>query len=83
MNQESFEKRIEELNKLVAASKRIVFFSGAGVSTESGIPDFRSGKYGIAVPADQIDPQAQAFIFFMVPVFCRCRGDDLADPFIE
>lgn len=42
MNQESFEKRIEELNKLVAASKRIVFFSGAGVSTESGIPDFRS-----------------------------------------
>lgn len=31
-----------ELKKLVDGSKRIVFFGGAGVSTESGIPDFRS-----------------------------------------
>jgi NAD-dependent deacetylase len=32
----------EELQKLVDRSRRIVFFGGAGVSTESGIPDFRS-----------------------------------------
>ena len=32
----------EALEKLIAKSKRIVFFGGAGVSTESGIPDFRS-----------------------------------------
>jgi NAD-dependent deacetylase len=32
----------DELRKIVAASRRIVFFGGAGVSTESGIPDFRS-----------------------------------------
>lgn len=31
-----------ELEKLIAESQRIVFFGGAGVSTESGIPDFRS-----------------------------------------
>ena len=31
-----------ELEKLIEQSKRIVFFGGAGVSTESGIPDFRS-----------------------------------------
>jgi NAD-dependent deacetylase len=30
------------LSALVKKSKRIVFFGGAGVSTESGIPDFRS-----------------------------------------
>ncbi|MEG2858193.1 MAG: NAD-dependent protein deacylase [Clostridia bacterium] len=30
------------LNELVGASANIVFFGGAGVSTESGIPDFRS-----------------------------------------
>ena len=30
------------LRELVAPAKRIVFFGGAGVSTESGIPDFRS-----------------------------------------
>ena len=33
---------IEELQKLIDDSKKIVFFGGAGVSTESGIPDFRS-----------------------------------------
>jgi len=32
----------EELAALVADSDKIVFFGGAGVSTESGIPDFRS-----------------------------------------
>ena len=33
---------IEKLKKLVEESNNIVFFGGAGVSTESGIPDFRS-----------------------------------------
>lgn len=32
----------EELQKMAEDSQRIVFFGGAGVSTESGIPDFRS-----------------------------------------
>ena len=35
-------EKIEEFRSLVEKSKRIVFFGGAGVSTESGIPDFRS-----------------------------------------
>ncbi len=33
---------IKRLKELVDRSSRIVFFGGAGVSTESGIPDFRS-----------------------------------------
>lgn len=33
---------LETLQKYVDESKKIVFFGGAGVSTESGIPDFRS-----------------------------------------
>ena len=33
---------IAELTNLISASDRIVFFTGAGISTESGIPDFRS-----------------------------------------
>ena len=32
----------EKLQQFVDASKKIAFFGGAGVSTESGIPDFRS-----------------------------------------
>ncbi len=33
---------IEKLKKIIEQSDNIVFFGGAGVSTESGIPDFRS-----------------------------------------
>jgi len=35
-------ENLEQLKRWIAESKRIVFFGGAGVSTESGIPDFRS-----------------------------------------
>ena len=34
--------KVETLKQWVEESSRIVFFGGAGVSTESGIPDFRS-----------------------------------------
>jgi NAD-dependent deacetylase len=34
--------KIEEFKKIINESNNIVFFGGAGVSTESGIPDFRS-----------------------------------------
>lgn len=46
------------LREMVQSSGRIVFFGGAGVSTESGIPDFRSqdGLYHMkyAVPPERI-----------------------------
>ena len=46
----------EELKKIIDGSSKIVFFGGAGVSTESHIPDFRSAdglynaktKYGLS-----------------------------------
>ena len=36
------EEKIKELKELIGKSNKIVVFTGAGVSTESGIPDFRS-----------------------------------------
>ena len=36
------EDKIKKFKELIEKSKNIVFFGGAGVSTESGIPDFRS-----------------------------------------
>ncbi len=36
------EEKIKEYHKIIENSNNIVFFGGAGVSTESGIPDFRS-----------------------------------------
>lgn len=37
-----FEQEITALQRIIDESANIVFFGGAGVSTESGIPDFRS-----------------------------------------
>lgn len=36
------DNKIQQLKQLINESNNIVFFGGAGVSTESGIPDFRS-----------------------------------------
>ena len=36
------EDKIRELQEIIDNGKQIVFFTGAGVSTDSGIPDFRS-----------------------------------------
>jgi len=36
------QQKIERLQKFIDESEHIVFFGGAGVSTESGVPDFRS-----------------------------------------
>ena len=36
--------KIEKLTEIIKASNNIVFFGGAGVSTESNIPDFRSSN---------------------------------------
>ncbi len=39
---EKYEAETAELQRIIDDSERIVFFGGAGVSTESNIPDFRS-----------------------------------------
>ena len=46
------EEKIRRLNEIVQSSSHIVFLGGAGVSTESGIPDFR-GKNGLYRKADR------------------------------
>ncbi len=54
------EEKYEKLNRLIAESKKTVFFGGAGVSTESGIPDFRSkdGLYNVRdVQFEQYEPE--------------------------
>lgn len=54
------DEKVQQLQAMIDSSDRIVFFGGAGVSTASGIPDFRSseGLYmqesGYSVPAEEI-----------------------------
>lgn len=60
-----YEKETEQLQKIVDDSRNIVFFGGAGVSTESNIPDFRSAD-GIYHQAYKYSPeQVVSHSFFM------------------
>ncbi len=55
------------LKELIKKSKRIVFFGGAGVSTESGIPDFRSenGLYQAQTKYGHTPEEMLSHSFFM------------------
>lgn len=47
---------IEAIKEIIKNAENVVFFGGAGVSTESGIPDFR-GTGGLYTEENEIDPQ--------------------------
>jgi NAD-dependent deacetylase len=51
------DQQIDELARAIAAPRRAVVFTGAGISTESGIPDFRSpgGIWTRMAPIDFAD----------------------------
>jgi NAD-dependent deacetylase len=55
----------EKLRQIIDNSKRIVFFGGAGVSTESGIPDFRSADGLYHQKYDYPPEQILSHTFFM------------------
>lgn len=60
-----YENEVKKLQEMVDDSHNIVFFGGAGVSTESNIPDFRSAD-GIYHQACQYSPeQVVSHSFFM------------------
>jgi len=55
------EKQIEDVVKFVCQADKVLLFTGAGVSTESGIPDFRSAN-GIWSKYDPEDFTIQKFL---------------------
>ena len=48
---------IRRLSEIIQRSRRIVFFGGAGVSTASGIPDFRSAAGIYADQEEELPPE--------------------------
>ena len=60
-------KEIERLREILAKSRRAVFFGGAGMSTESGIPDFRSagGIYSETLHQEFAPEQMASHSFLM------------------
>jgi len=61
MEKDNLDIQAEQIADLIIAAKRIVVFTGAGISTESGIPDFR-GKDGIWTKLDPEDFTIQRFV---------------------
>ncbi len=55
------EAQINKIADLITASRRIVVFTGAGISTESGIPDFR-GPQGLWTKVDPDDFTIDKFL---------------------
>ncbi len=69
------------LQSLIDSSHNIVFFGGAGVSTESGIPDFRS-KDGLYHQKYQYDPEeiiSAHFFYQNTKEFYRFYKDRMID----
>lgn len=70
---------VADLQKIIDNSERVVFFGGAGVSTESGIPDFRSvdGLYNqsYAYPPEEI--LSHRFFFDNTEEFYRFYRDKI------
>ena len=70
---------MQELQHIINSSHHIVFFGGAGVSTESGIPDFRSvdGLYNqkYAWPPEEI--LSRTFFFRRTEAFYRFYRDKM------
>lgn len=56
---------IAKLRKIIDESENIVFFGGAGVSTESGIPDFRSADGLYSMKYDYPPEEIISHDFFM------------------
>jgi NAD-dependent deacetylase len=61
MTEQTLEESIEKLADLIVESQRIVVFTGAGISTESGIADFR-GPDGLWTKLDPDDFTYQKFV---------------------
>lgn len=75
-------EQIDALQKIIDEGQRIVFFTGAGVSTDSGIPDFRSqdGLYNqkYAYPPETI--VSHSFFMNNTEEFYRFYKDKMLNP---
>ena len=61
MDNNDIENKVEQIAELIINAQRTIVFTGAGISTESGIPDFR-GKDGIWTKVDPEDFTIQRFV---------------------
>ena len=72
VEEKEIQDKINQFKIIIQNSKNIVFFGGAGVSTESGIPDFRS-KDGLYNQKYKYPPEMiLSHTFFKLSKFYMC-----------
>jgi hypothetical protein len=66
-----------KLARMLSKARRVVWFTGAGISTNSGIPDFR-GPQGLWTMRDQASERAHARVCVIDAIACLLgsRADD-------
>lgn len=82
---ENMQDKITELQNLIDNSQNIVFFGGAGVSTESGLKDFRSvdGLYSLKYDYPPEEILSHSFFYSHTKEFYRFYFDKLLVEGIE
>ena len=77
---------MDRLQRIIDKGKRIVFFGGAGVSTASGIPDFRSGDGLYAKEYEGLTAEmmlSQSFFYLHPDLFYRFYRRHMIHPGAE
>ena len=80
-SKDELEKRIEIAVKILKSCNNVIAFTGAGISTESGIPDFR-GKDGVWKKIDPKTATLQYFKAYPEKYWGRAAGLDSSMPII-
>ena len=83
--QGELQEKIQQLKELIDGANRIVFFGGAGVSTESGIKDFRS-EDGLYREKHKFPPEvmlSHSFFFSNTEDFYEFYRDKLVNPNVK
>jgi NAD-dependent deacetylase len=79
----NLEQKINKLSEYINNAQNIVFFGGAGVSTESGIPDFRSSS-GIYNSKEYDEPPevmlSRTYFFYNTDKFYEFYKDKMLYP---
>lgn len=79
----AFEERVARLTEAVAGARHCVVLTGAGISTESGIPDFRSPQSGLWNRLDPWETLSAAAFWRDPPGFYRVALSSWLPPMLK
>lgn len=77
--EENIEKKEQELSDLIKKANHFIVFSGAGLSTSSGIPDFRGPNGVWTLQESGIEPEIETDMLDVFPSFSHMAISSLVE----